>query len=150
MSEKFEEMLRSRIRNSVSNSDEKDLLKVVLGEIQRLSSAKTSEEQCYGVVKGIIKSNEENVMHLAKMYDDPNDDPRCGKYHKEIQLLQDLLPNYWNKEQIQQELNSAGIDLSQSKNDGQAIGMAMSHLKKIGAPVEGGTVKEVVAEMRAS
>ena len=38
--------------------------------------------------------------------------------------------------------------LDLNKNDGQAIGMAMQHLKKINAPVEGQTVKEAVAEMR--
>jgi hypothetical protein len=45
-------------------------------------------------------------------------------------------------------LQADGVNRQGAKNDGQAIGMAMGHLKKINAPVEGQAVKEAVAEMR--
>ena len=75
-------------------------------------------------------------------------DPRRAKLLEENKVLTSLLPQYWTAGQIRERLQADGVNDQGAKNDGQAIGMAMGHLKKINAPVEGQTVKEAVAEMR--
>ena len=138
----FEEKLRNRIATSVFGSDEKNLLKVVLGELQRKSVGKpVSDETGYNVVKGMVKANEEVLRRLRR-----DDQTRRDKYEEENEILVELLPTYWSAEEIRESLGQ--LDFS-AINTGQAMGLAMKHLKGLNAPVEGDTVKKVVEEMRA-
>ncbi len=141
----FEEELRNRISKAPHGSMEKNLLKVVLGEVQQKSAMDSfSDEMGYSLVKKMIKANEENVGRL------PSEDPRHQQFLEENKILDSLLPQYWSVEKIQQQLEADGVDVKAAKNDGQATGMAMKHLKSINALVEGDTVREAVARMRSA
>jgi len=139
----FEELIRERMHKAPHGSNERNLLKVVLGEVQQKSAlAPFTEDMGHALIKKMIKANEETLPHLKES------DPRHGKLLAENPILASLLPQYWSVEQILQRLQADGIDLKAAKNDGQAMGLAMQHLKKIEAKVEGQAVKEAVAAMR--
>lgn len=143
----FEETLRSRISAAPFRSRERSLLKVVLGEIQlKMANSKVTEEVCLGIVKKMIKSNEENIGYLAMT------DSRRADYEEENQILATLLPAYLTADQIFCRLMSEdqiGLSVKDANNEGKAIGMAMGFLKNAGLPVEGDAVKQAVQKIRA-
>lgn len=139
----FEDILREKIKQSQVGSYDRDVLKLVLGECQQVMDTMT-DERGHGIVKKLIKSNEECLGHLTP------EDPRYVRFVSENKLLADLLPQYLTKDQICERLVADGIDVKSANNDGQAVGVAMKHLKQIGAAVEGGSVKTAVSQLRAS
>ena len=147
----FEENLRSKISASPYSSPERNVFKVVLGEIQQKSaSGKISDEACFSIVKKMMKGNEEvltmkdshGFLRLSET------DERRQQYIEENAILSELLPKYWDISQILNSLTEAQIDVKSEINEGKATGKAMAHLKSINAPVEGQTVKEAVQQMR--
>lgn len=139
----FENTLRERIKASQIGSYDRDVLKLVLGECQQIMDTMT-DERGHGIVKKLIKSNEDCLVHLEP------EDSRYVRFVSENRILSDLLPKYWTEDQIRERLVADGIDVKSANNDGQAMGVAMKHLKEIGASVEGGSVKTAVTQMRAS
>ena len=139
----YEEQIRGRMIKAPHGSTEKSLLKVLLGEVQQKSNiGQFTDEMGLAIVKKMMKANEETIPHLSEI------DPRRAKLLEENKVLTSLLPQFWTAGQIRERLQADGVNVQGAKNDGQAIGMAMGHLKKMNAPVEGQTVKEAVAEMR--
>lgn len=138
----FVDLVKDRISNTpFSEKDQRNLLKLVLGEIQRKSvTEKVTDEACHRIVKSMIEANREVMGHVTE------DSPHYRSCVVENEVLSGLLPEYWSKDQIREAL--ASVDLTAAKSDGQAIGMAMKHLKSVEAPVEGADVKEVVITMR--
>lgn len=137
----FEEKLREKIKVSEFRSPERDILRVVLGEIQRKTVGRQlKDEEGYTVVKQMIAANEEVLGKLEAS------DLRRGGFESENRILGSLLPAYWSEDQIHNELQK--LDLASAQNVGKAIGMAMSHLKTLNAPVEGAKVKSVVTMLR--
>lgn len=139
----FEQQIRDRMTKSAHGSNERNLLKVVLGEVQQKSALGAfTEDMGHAIVKKMMKANEETIPHLSES------DARRGKLLEENKILAGLLPQYWSAAQVRQQLEADGIDIKSAKNDGQAMGLAMQHLKKINAPIEGQAVKVAVGEMR--
>lgn len=139
----FEDTLRERIKASQIGSYDRDVLKLVLGECQQIMDTMT-DERGHGIVKKLIKSNEDCLVHLEP------EDSRYVRFVSENRILSDLLPKYWTEDQIRERLLADGIDVKSASNDGQAMGVAMKHMKEIGATVEGGSVKIAVSQIRAS
>jgi hypothetical protein len=141
----FEEILRNRISKAPFRSKEKDLLKVVLGEIQQKSaSGKVTDDQGLAIVKSMIKNNIEKVLPHLK-----DEDERKTMIEEENKILQSLLPSYLTAEQIKNRLVDLVGQIKEAKSEGQATGIAMKHLKLINVQVEGETVKQAIQEMRA-
>ena len=140
----FEQKLRDRINSTPYKNPDRDIMKVVLGEVQQLVTkvAKISDEMCYGVVRGLMKTNDENIS-LLKV-----DDVRRQKYVRVNEVLQTFLPTYWSTDQIKDGLAPIVEQLKATK-EGPAIGMALKHLKGLDATVEGDVVKTVVQTIRA-
>jgi len=146
----FEESLRQRISEFPHGSPDKNLFKLVLGEIQQRD--KVTDEICHSIVKKIINGNEE-VMAMVDENGKPllaDDDSRRVQYTHENKILSELLPKYLNSVQIRQSLEDSGIDLKSDEKDGKAIGRAIEHFNKLALPFEGQTVKDVVVEIRNS
>lgn len=139
----FEDKIRQRISQSSMGSVERDVLKLILGECQQQIKGVT-EEQANNIVKKMIKSNEECLIHLAE------GDVRVIRLKEENEILSSLLPQYWTVGQIKDRLVADGINLNSVSSDGQAMGLVMKHLKQIDAPVEGNTVKQAISELRGS
>lgn len=138
----FETALREKITASKFGSLEKDILKIVLGEIQQKNNI--TDEACYVIVKKLIKSNDENIGYLK------DEDSRKEKYTKENIVLESLLPNYLSLEEVMIEFQDIIDLIKNSDNDGRSIGIAMNHCKKTGLMVEGETVRKAVQKIRNS
>lgn len=144
----FENTLREKLAAAPVRGWERDLYKVILGEIQQEKIL--NEEQFCEFVKQIIKANELNLRLLGP------DDIRRQKYLDENRILQELLPEEEDKipfltaEEIKQSLQDSGLEeeLKSCQNPGKAIGLAIAHFKKNEIPVEGNVVKQVVLEIR--
>ena len=140
----FEQKLRDRIKNAGFGSVEKNVLRVVLGDVQlKAAKSKINDEACYGIVKKIVQGNKDSIGYMAM------DDPRKSQYEQENVILSSLLPEYLTADQIRGKLTPELIEqVKSSKNDGQCVGLVMSYLKKENLLVEGETVKEVVKLLR--
>lgn len=144
----FEQKLRERLSKAPFRSREKELLKVVLGEVQlKSATAPVTEEQGNSLVKSMIKNNVEKVLvHLKE-----GDERRIGVL-EENKILESLLPSYLTADEIEAKLNTdidLVIQIKAAKSDGQATGLAMKFLKAQNCNVEGDTVKQVVLSARA-
>lgn len=142
----FEQKLRERLNKAPFRSREKELLKVVLGEVQlKSASAPVTEEQGHSLVKSMIKNNVEKVLvHLKE-----GDERRIGIL-EENKILESLLPSYLTADEIKAKLSDDVVtQIKEAKSDGQATGLVMKFLKAQNCNVEGDTVKQVVLAARA-
>jgi uncharacterized protein YqeY len=141
----FVDTLRRKIDSLPASSSAKNLLKVVLGDIQQKEAFKpVADQECHTLVKKMIKANEDNI---ALMTESEPTDYRIEKFQKENLLLDSLLPRYWSDQDIRNWISDEGIDVKAFPSEGAVIGQCMSMLK--GEPVEGGMVKKIIHEMRA-
>jgi uncharacterized protein len=126
------------------DAERRDLLKVVLGELQTVAS-RTGEamddEQAQRIIRKMVKSNQE----MAELSDRPG---VPEKMKAEIEVLESLLPKTLSTDQIIAALASIADAVKSAGNDGQATGVAMKHLKSSGASVEGKDVGQAVKQMR--
>jgi uncharacterized protein len=126
------------------DTERRDLLKVVLGELQTVAS-RTGEamedEQAQRIIRKMVKSNQE----MAELSDRPG---VPEKMKSEIEVLESLLPKTLGTDQIIEALAPVIDAVKSAGNDGQATGVAMKHLKASGASVEGKDVGQAVKQMR--
>ncbi len=124
----------------------KNVLGVALGEIQtaeaRANRALTADEGM-AVVRKLVKSNEETLAHAK---DDPE---RTAELRREIEVLSSLLPAALSVDAVTEALAPVAEALRAAKSDGQAMGVAMKHLKTSGAVVESAAVQEAIKRLRA-
>lgn len=137
----FVDKLKLKIDKLTPGSSSKNLLKVVLGDIQQKAAYKEiSDQECHSIVKKMIKANEENLELLK------DGDRRIEQFTKENVLLNSLLPRYWSEQDIRNWIQDEKIDVNAFPTEGAVIGQCMSKLK--GEPVEGSMVKKIIHEMR--
>ncbi len=127
------------------DSARRDLLKVVLGELQTVA-ARTGEDmdddQAQRIIRKMVKSNLE-MAELSKR-------PEVVQQMKtELVVLESLLPKTLTIEQIIEALAPVTDAVKAAGNDGQATGTAMKHLKSSGAVVEGRDVGQAVKRLRS-
>ncbi len=140
--------IKAQLTEAMRNKDtrRRDLLRVVMGELQTVSSRtgkSLDDEQAQQVVRKIAKSVQEMI--------DVSDRPEAVEQAKqELAILESLLPKTLSMEEIVTALEPVKDAILGAGNDGQAIGIAMKHLKSTGAAVEGRTVGEAVRSLRAS
>ena len=143
-------MLIDEIKNQVmqamrdKDTQRRDLLKVVLGELQT-AAARTGDamddEQAQQIIRKMVKSNHE----MAEL----NKRPGVAEQMKaELEILESLLPKTLSVEEIIAALQPVADSVRAAGNDGQATGVAMKHLKSTGAVVEGKDVGVAVKQMR--
>ena len=140
----FEQTIRDELAATpFSDRERRSILKVVLGEIQRIPpTMRTTDEAGYKIVKDMIKANEGLMSHLG------DDSLKCQGLARENLVLRPLLPSFWSEEDVLAFLVKEGLDLKAVKGDGAAMGQAMKALKTANAPVEGETVRRVVQALR--
>ena len=138
--------IKAQIKDAMRAKDSatRDLLKVVLGDLQlnetRKGSALTDEE-AQKDVKKVIKGNRETIAAV--------DDPEVIKrMEREIATLEKLLPQTLSVDEIVAALAPVADAVKAAGNDGQATGVAMKHLKPTGAAVEGKDVAAAVKQLR--
>lgn len=143
----FVDNLKAAINQAVKDKDTvaRDVLRLAFGEIQTAEARAgrpPSEEEATAIVKKLVKSNEETLALTT-------DEARADTLRKEIAVLSALLPKTMTVPQIVEALASQAEAIRAAKNDGQATGLAMKHLKSTGAVFDGKDVGEAVKAIRA-
>jgi len=126
------------------DSQRRDLLKVVLGELQTAASRcgdAMDDDQAQRIIRKMVKSNHE----MAELSDRTE---VVEQMKIELIILESLLPKTLNTDQIIAALVPVADSVKSAGNDGQATGIAMKHLKSTGAAVEGRDVGKAVKQLR--
>ena len=126
------------------NTIEKDILRLVLGEIQTAEArgaTTATDDEAFAIVRKLIKSNQETLAATT-------DDEAKRVLAKEIEILGTLLPASLSIEQIVAALSPVADAIKAATNDGQATGVAMKHLKPTGLAVSGKDVSAAVKQIR--
>jgi len=124
----------------------RDVLRLALGEIQTAearNNATLTDDDAAAALRKLIKSNEETLAAL------PADDDRVAPLKREVEVLRTLLPAQLTPAQIVEALASQHEAIRAAKADGQAVGVAMKHLKTTGAAVSGADVTAAVKQIRS-
>ena len=123
---------------------EKELLRTALGEITMMAhvqGVEASDALVLEVLKKLRKSTEETL----KLTTAPNEK---ADREEELRLLEGLLPQGPSLETVVTALEAVREGLLTAKNDGQATGIAMKHLKSVGLTADGKLVQSAVAKLR--
>ena len=139
--------IRERVKRAMRTGDavEKNVLRVALGEIQseESRSGKTLDEAAVSaLLRKLVKSNQDTLAA------GPNEERR-RILEREVEILKELLPQTLGAEAIQAALEPVRDEVLGARNDGQATGVAMKHLKSSGAAVTGQDVAQAVKAMRS-
>ncbi len=124
---------------------EKEILRVAVGEItteQAREGRKGSDEESQAILRKLIKANEETLA----VSEDP---AKRAVLEQEVRVLSAFLPKSLGLDEIVAALAPVAEAVRAAGNDGQATGVAMKHLKSVGAQVGGKDVAEAVKRLRA-
>jgi uncharacterized protein len=127
------------------NATEREILKVAMGEITTDAARpgkKGDDEEAQAILKKLVKSNEESI-------EASQDETQKAQLRAEIAVLNDFLPKSLDVPEIVSALAPVADAVKAAGNDGQATGVAMKHLKSLGAVVNGKDVSAAVRQLRA-
>jgi uncharacterized protein YqeY len=144
--------LQAKLREAMKARDElaKGLLRVVLGEVstrRARTGQEPTEAEVQGIIRKVMAGNDETRRELERHGQTGHE--AYGRLARENAYLQTLLPRALDREAIRQELQPIVADLRGAKNDGQATGLAVKHLKGKGLAVPGEDVAAAVRDIRA-
>jgi uncharacterized protein YqeY len=126
------------------NTVEKEILKVAIGEITTDAARpdkKGDDAEAQAILKKLVKSNEETLAVSE-------DETQKQTLRTEIQVVLSFLPKTLGVPEIVAALGAVSEAVKAATNDGQATGVAMKHLKSLGAEVNGKDVSAAVRQMR--
>jgi len=127
------------------NAVEKEILKVAMGEITTDAARpgkKGDDAEAQALLKKLVKSNEETLAVSQ-------DEAQKQTLRTEIEVLLSFLPKTLGVPEIVGALAPVAEAVKTAGNDGQATGVAMKHLKSLGAEVNGKDVSAAVRQMRS-
>lgn len=141
------ETIKGQVKEAMRAKDDvkKNVLRLVLGEIQLAESRQgkaLDEEAGHKIVRKLVASNEATLEATRSP-------ETAAQLKRENEVLLDLVPRQLVAEEIVEALAPVRDQIIGAKADGPAMGMAMKHLKSIGAAVEGDAVRTAVATIRA-
>lgn len=123
---------------------EKEILKVAMGEITTdaaRAERKGDDAEAQAILKKLVKSNEESIAASQ-------DETQKATLRAEIEVLNAFLPKSLGVAEIVTALAPVTEAVKAAGNDGQATGVAMKHLKGLGAEVNGKDVSAAVRQLR--
>jgi uncharacterized protein YqeY len=123
----------------------KEILRVAVGEITTDAARpgrKGDDDEASAIVRKLVKSNEETLAAGV-------DAEKRAILERENAVLSELLPKALDVAAIVELLAPVAGDVRAAGNDGQATGVAMRELKRIGAVVNGKDVSAAVRAVRA-
>jgi uncharacterized protein YqeY len=124
---------------------EKEILRVAVGEITTDAARpekKGDDAEATAILRKLIKSNEETLAATS-------DPERRSQLEREIAVLGQFLPPALGEDAVIAALGPVSEAIRAAKNDGQATGVAMKHLKTTGAVVDGKVVTAAVQRIRS-
>ncbi|OAI46541.1 hypothetical protein AYO44_11160 [Planctomycetaceae bacterium SCGC AG-212-F19] len=141
--QKFEDAKRA------GNREDKNLRSVILGDIstaEARSGKDVSDADVEKLLRKMVESNTETVTQLKSHH--RADDPQVAVLEREMVFLKSLLPQTLDAEAIAKALEPVRAEIINAKSDGQAIGVAMKHLKCLSLSVQGQEVSAAVKQIR--
>jgi uncharacterized protein YqeY len=145
------ETLKARLTayRKAGASVEMGVLQVVLGDASTLearSGKKATDDEVEKVIRKTLLGNQETLAILEQKGLSTSDN--YAKLKTENAVLQSLLPQTLSVDEIVGQLAEVGDAVKAAKNDGQATGVAMKHLKGKGLRVLGEDVTQAVKRLR--
>jgi uncharacterized protein YqeY len=140
---KLQEAMKAR------NDLARDVLRVIMGEVstrKARSGKEPADAEVHGIIRSMISNNNETRKELEQRGHTTHE--AYGRLAQENSYLDTLLPRTLDQAAICKELESIAGDLKGAKNDGQATGLAMKHLKQKGLAVLGEDVAAAVKQLR--
>jgi uncharacterized protein YqeY len=122
----------------------KNILRLALGEMQTAEARESRplrDDEAFAIVRKLVKSNEETLAAVGE-------GEQAAALRREIAILARLLPATMSVAQIVEALAPQAEALKAAKNDGQATGIAMKHLKTTGGTFDGTDVAAAVKQLR--
>ena len=140
--------IKSRMTRAMRERDDvvRNILGLAVGEIQTAEARANralGDDEATAVVRKLVKSNEETLSLTSA------DDPRAAVLRREIEALTALLPASMTVEQIVLALAPVADAIRAAKSDGQAMGVAMKHLKAAGAVAAAPDVQQALKQVRS-
>jgi uncharacterized protein len=118
---------------------EKEIIRTAIGEIT--ATGETADDaRVVAVLRKLVKSNEETLKFSQG-------DAR-QTLEQELVVLRGFLPPTLSAEQVVELLAPVADQVRAAGNDGQAMGVAMKHLKAQDANAESAAVKAAVTVLR--
>jgi uncharacterized protein len=130
-------------------SVEMGVLQVVLGELSMMGTGTgkpVSDEVVEKVVRKTMLGNQQTLALLQERGMTQNEN--FAKLTAENVLLQSLLPDTLTVADIAAALDEVSDRVKAAKNDGEATGVAMKHLKGMNLRVVGNDVAKAVKQLR--
>ncbi len=121
------------------------IFRLAQSEVQALEARvgrELSDSEAFGCVRKLVKANEETLAMSG------SDAEKIAILRREIELLTELLPKGLPPAEIEAALAPVAAAIQAAANDGQATGVAMKHLKGLGASVSGADVAAAVKALR--
>jgi uncharacterized protein YqeY len=140
--------LRTKLKEAMRAGDgmRKDALRVVISEATPKDGSVANDEAVIRTIRKVVEGNTETRTKLKES--GRESEPLYAKLEAESNFLSGFLPRMLNQEQIGNELMPLVDQIKGAKSEGQAIGIAMKHLKTKGYPVDGKDVSAVVVNLR--
>ncbi|HVS40476.1 MAG TPA: GatB/YqeY domain-containing protein [Gemmataceae bacterium] len=144
--------LHGKLTEAMKAKDDlaKDMLRVILGEVSTRKARTGKEprdEEVHAIIRSVMTNNAETRKELEQRGQTAHESyERLGR---ENAYLAALLPKTLDQDAIRKELEAIAAELKAAKNDGQATGLAVKHVKQKGLTVLGEDVAAVVKQMRA-
>ncbi len=141
------EEIRRRMVAALKAKDDllKGILRVALGEVQSLEATKgraLDDGEVVAILRKLVKADEESLAAGPRP-------EQKGVLEREIEILRSLLPRSLSEDEVLAALGPVKDQVLAAKNDGQATGLALKHLKAAGLPVTGDVVAAAVRRLRA-
>jgi uncharacterized protein YqeY len=144
--------LQAKLQEAMKSKNElaRDMLRVIMGEVstRRARTGKEpADDEVHGIIRKLIAGNTETRHELERRGQTEHE--AYNRLAQENSYLEGLLPKSLDRAAIRRELEPIAAELKGAKNDGQATGLAMKHLKQKGLAVQGEEVAAAVKELRA-
>lgn len=132
------------------NKEERDILRTLIGEVQS-KTISSGIEITDELVEKTLLSFKENALECMKYshVDDPQELHDSVESRYEVGIYDKFLPKYESADSIIGILSSNIDAIKLAKSDGQATGVAMGILKKLGVKIQGKDVSIAVQKIRA-
>jgi uncharacterized protein YqeY len=144
--------LQAKLQEAMKAKDDlaRNLLRVILGEVstRRARTGKEpGDEEVHAIIRKLIAGNQETRKELEQRGQTAHE--AYERLARENAYLETLLPKTLDQAAVRKELEPIAAELRGAKNDGQATGLAMKHLKQKGLAVLGEDVAAAVKQLRA-
>ena len=130
----LQEQIKADLKAAMKNQDvmRKEALRVVIGELGRLSSKEPPDKEVLQVIKKLIKSEKEVLQRRGEAETSPY-----------LEVLESYLPAMASESEIEAWIR-ANLDLAAYKNKMKAMGDIMRHF---GDRADGNAVRQILQKM---